>query len=240
VLKRGQNPDALVERARIYLERGEYPKAIADLTELVTLAPDAYGLRFMRARAQEKLREFELAIYDLKRVVESMERQASDPTAGVDDEARFQVNMRLAECLAAAGRNEESVKVYSDVIKLQPKSLTALVGRGRALRKLKTFPQAMADFDEAARLWPARPEPLIERAIVHAMEGRKDLAARDKSAATAIDRRVVEAVVAEVRATQPAAPATPKTATPAAAPAASASPAGADQPTAAQVKGPAA
>ena len=42
----------------------------------------AFGLRYLRAKALEKLNRYDRAIDDLNRTIEEMNRQAGDPTAG--------------------------------------------------------------------------------------------------------------------------------------------------------------
>jgi tetratricopeptide (TPR) repeat protein len=203
VLSRVSDPDALFERAKIYLGRGEYEKGIADLEAILAAAPDAVGILYQRAKALEKLKRFDQAIVDLNRIVQLMNEPSPGPVVDEEEKAaRVHVLLNLGRCLASTGRQQEAVKAFTEALRRRPNSLTALVARGRIYRLGKAHAAALADFDEAARQWPGSPEPLIERALVHAIEGRVDLATRDKDAALRLDRKVVETAVNEARASR--------------------------------------
>ncbi|MCE9605140.1 MAG: tetratricopeptide repeat protein, partial [Planctomycetia bacterium] len=195
IINRNDHPDARYERARLLMDMGDYAGVVKDLDVLLKLAPDAGPIRYMRARAYEKLGRYAEAIADLELVTKSLdEEQAApgSPDALETEQVRNQVMLRTAQCLASAERLPEASAMYDRVLTKTPKSLAALIGRGRVAIGMKAAAKALADFTSAVTHWPTSAEALLERAELYARCGRAEQATADQQAAAAIDRRVAE------------------------------------------------
>lgn len=195
IINRTDHPDARYERARLLMDKGDYAGVVKDLDVLLKLAPDAGPIRFMRARAYEKLGRYVEAIADLELVAKSLDEEKAapgSPEALETDQVRTQVLLRTAQCLASAERLPEASAMYDRVLAKTPKSLAALIGRGRVAVGMKAAAKALADFTSAVTHWPTSAEPLLERAELYSRCGRAEQAAADHQAAALIDRRVAE------------------------------------------------
>jgi len=62
------------------------------------------------------------------------------------------------------GDYDEAVSAYSEIIRIDPKRVTALKARGLAYRDKEQFTNALIDFSEALRLAPDDPEAIFLRA----------------------------------------------------------------------------
>lgn len=219
IARQNDNAEARFERARLHLEKGSYPEAIRDLDHLVLLAPDAGPIRHLRGQVYQKLGRFAEAATEFAVAGKSLEtekpRPGSEEAADLE-RTRQRVLLRTAECLESAERAQEAGELYDRVLAKNPKSLAALIGRGRTAVALKAATKALADFNAAVEHWPTSAEALQERGELYARCGRTQQAEDDRRAATAIDLRVVAArmqpavpTVQPVAQRQPAAVAAP-------------------------------
>jgi tetratricopeptide (TPR) repeat protein len=85
------------------------------------------------------------------------------------------------------GRYEEALDVFSEILKLEPSTTDAALGRGRCYRMLGRVDDAAAEFSLAHRLSPTDPHPLCERGAVLILDERWDEALADYQAAEALD-----------------------------------------------------
>jgi tetratricopeptide (TPR) repeat protein len=76
---------------------------------------------------------------------------------------------------------------FSEILKLEPGTTDAAVGRGRCYRMLGRIDDAAAEFSLAHRLSPTDPQPLCERGAVLILDERWDEALADYEAAEALD-----------------------------------------------------
>ncbi|HEX8161938.1 MAG TPA: tetratricopeptide repeat protein [Pyrinomonadaceae bacterium] len=70
VLELKPDGDSYYVRGNTYLETGEYPKAVADLTRSIQLDPTYYWSYKQRAKAYRKLKRFRLAAADERKAAE--------------------------------------------------------------------------------------------------------------------------------------------------------------------------
>lgn len=167
VLRRQFNLDALLDRGRLFLNKGEYQNAIDDLSEILEEAPEAVGVRYLRGIAYKRLKLVAQAIRDFEDVARRVTDDGSalrfnDPDFSKDDQAI--VLLALGECHALAGNHAAAIQAYSQMLRRRPSSLAALVARGSAYMAQGDFRKALADFDLAIAHWPGSQEPRIERA----------------------------------------------------------------------------
>jgi tetratricopeptide (TPR) repeat protein len=178
------HPQGFFERAQVSLDRGDYETAVADLGQILEAVPDAAAARYARAVAYQKLGQHARALADLGQVVKQV------PAESLADDEFFRLYLALGQCLAREGRFQEAAWAFSKALAKQPKSLVALVERGRTYRELRAWDDALADFAAARRHWPAAPEPYLEQALVREAGGQCELADQDRDAAWKLDRRV--------------------------------------------------
>lgn len=190
-LVRQRHPDALAERARFYMEKGDYASAAGDLTELLSAAPEVVGFRYGRGFCRERLGEYSHAIDDYVAAARLVEEGGSEAPQEERDKTRVRILLRLANCYVAAKRADEALRTFTQALSAQPTSLSALVGRANLLRRCKQHAKAMEDLNAAVREWPTAPEPFFERALIYEAHGRNDLAERDRRTGAALDYRSV-------------------------------------------------
>jgi tetratricopeptide (TPR) repeat protein len=179
-LRLSSAPRDYVERARIYLSRGDYAKAIDDLTRALAKQPHAADIRWQRALAYQAQGQPELAVKDVTRI---LQRPGPAPLSA---EERCSLYAMLGDCQAQGGRLAEALEAYGEALRANPVSLQGLVGRGRTYRELGDYSAALADLSTALERWPASPEAYHERARVHDATGQHDEAAHDLAAARAL------------------------------------------------------
>jgi tetratricopeptide (TPR) repeat protein len=186
-----RRPDALLERARIYLRQGKYAEAVEDLTPILNMFPNNGDVRLARAMAYKGLEQYRLAAEDLVQAIRLIQVQ---PLPGQDP---FNLYATLAHCQARCGQAEAAVRTYSRALEVQPRSLLALVERGQAHRELGNYDGALTDFSTAVEHWPTSPEALLERAAAYAALGDNTPAGLDREAARQLDPRLSPAEPAE-------------------------------------------
>jgi tetratricopeptide (TPR) repeat protein len=85
------------------------------------------------------------------------------------------------------GRYLEGLEDFSEVLRLEPATTDAALGRGRCHRMLGRVDDAAADFSLAHQLSPQDPHPLCERGAVLILDERWAEALADYQAAEALD-----------------------------------------------------
>jgi tetratricopeptide (TPR) repeat protein len=85
------------------------------------------------------------------------------------------------------GRYTEALDDFSEILRREPSTTDAALGRGRCYRMLGRVDDAAAEFSLAHRLSPTDPHPLCERGAVLILDERWDEALADYQAAEALD-----------------------------------------------------
>lgn len=186
-----EHPDALHERAKIYLGRGQYDKAIEDYSKILKQSPRNNDVRFVRAMAYREQEQFDWAAEDLQHLAELAK------TERLDRDDHYTLHANLAHCLKRMGRYPDALGYYGEALGANPKSLTALVERGQTHLVLGSNDEALADFSAAAAHWPNSPEPYLERARAYEALGQVEQAERDRSLARRLDPRNEASALAE-------------------------------------------
>jgi Tfp pilus assembly protein PilF len=81
-----------------------------------------------------------------------------------------------------------AIRCYSDVIRRDPKDISAYCCRGLAYGHKGDYDKGFADFDEAIRLDPKHGDTYRRRALVYEMKGEKDKAKADYAKARELGR----------------------------------------------------
>ena len=120
-------------RAGVHFRRGDYPKAIADFTEVIGLEPDFAGSYKGRALAYRRTGAPDRAIADYDQVV----RIEPGDTLGYFGRGSVRGDR---------GEHEPAIADFSEVIRLDPKHVLAHEQRGRAYEQLGKRDEAIADY----------------------------------------------------------------------------------------------
>jgi tetratricopeptide (TPR) repeat protein len=174
-------PQGFLERARIYMSWGQYDKAVEDLSRVLRQFPSIGEIRFVRALAYQELELYDLAAADLTILVQ----QPHDKP--LTDEDRCCLYTALGDSLSKAGRFQEAVQAYQQVLESNATSLVGLTGRGRAYGALGEHELALKDLSAAIEHWPNSPEAYVERARIHDAMGCRDQAQHDRDSASSLN-----------------------------------------------------
>jgi tetratricopeptide (TPR) repeat protein len=131
----------LLMRAQLYVDEGRNALALQDVDRVLEMRPGVPAVRQMRREILAAMGNFTDALRDVE------EQLLKDP----DD---LGLKLELAIYLNAAEQSADAVKVYSDVLKVDPQNGAALRGRGDAYLNIGDHPKAVADYEVAVQLFP--------------------------------------------------------------------------------------
>ena len=94
----------------------------------------------------------------------------------IDDATRRSAMLGLALALDWSGQTHDSLDAYDEAVSAYPESVEALIGRGNILTQLDRNKEALADFERAMLLAPAKNEPVWRSARSLSYLGRQRLA----------------------------------------------------------------
>ncbi|MCE9562903.1 MAG: M48 family metalloprotease [Planctomycetes bacterium] len=166
VIRTRFNPNALFERARLYMSIGEYDKAVADLGDILTEIPEESRVRFFLASAFKKIKRYNLAIVHYELLVNESgqdEHGLFSRNAQITSEDHIVFLLALGECLTSIGNHTAAIEKYTEVLKWKSSSLAALVARGKAYAAIGEHELAEADFETAMKEWPGGPGPALRQ-----------------------------------------------------------------------------
>jgi tetratricopeptide (TPR) repeat protein len=182
VLRHQPIPGALLERARVYVGRADYPRALDDLNEVLERIRPTAGVLYRRAYVLKKLNRYSEATQDLRQIDDMADREQ------LSLQERFMVHAMLGQCRARQGDHHEAVRCFGTALTFNAKSLLALVERARSSLALGENRQALKDSTDAVALWPNSPEPYRERSRAHAALGNPTAANADRERAEELER----------------------------------------------------
>jgi tetratricopeptide (TPR) repeat protein len=196
-------PDSYLERGKIYFKQGETDRAIADYS--AALAHDPQHAAALRARAMAHLYsgKNDLALADLSKAIELAEHDprllaplelfyARRSRAGIY-ESREDYHLEIADCTALIESSAHDPTLAEALAAYYGSAGTANIlaklyrQRASALVKTSRPAQAVADLTAAIRFSSDRGyAALLDRAKLHELLGRRDLAVADARAALKI------------------------------------------------------
>ncbi len=161
------NPEALLGKAGVLLERGEPDKALAVLKQLPPDTRQAPAVLFDRALALYKLGIFDDAESLLRECVARGENGAP-------------VYNALAITLLGRKKYSEGLEFINLAISAEPMDAIYYYNRGNIRRAMKEFPKAIADYGKAIAYSPKFAEAFVNRGDLlyqqhRQKEGCKDL-----------------------------------------------------------------
>jgi tetratricopeptide (TPR) repeat protein len=182
VLRRQPIPGAFLERARLYMSRADYPRALADLTEVIERVRPTADVLYRRAYVLKKLGRCSEAAADLCQIDDMADRQQ------LSLQERFMVHAMLGQCRARLGDHHDAVRCFGTALTFKTRSLLALVERARAYLALGEIHPALKDSSDAVEHWPNSPEAYRERSRAYAALGHAAAAHADRERARELDR----------------------------------------------------
>ncbi|MFQ5897993.1 MAG: tetratricopeptide repeat protein, partial [Candidatus Methylomirabilia bacterium] len=199
---------ALGFRGYLYLQVDELPKALADLTEAIRLAPGEPDYWAHRGRTYGRMERYDEALADFSRALElapnnslilanrggiyrRIERCAQ---ALVDFNRAIELNpnfvfARLSRALtyAVMNRYEEARADFSRALELTPGDVAIIAIRGVTSGQMGRYEEALADFGRALALKPDDAFALGGRGLTYRQMGRSREARADFTRAIKLD-----------------------------------------------------
>ncbi len=152
------NEDAIVGLATVYSDRGDSKQATALLEKLTQNNPSPRALVIL-ANNYESMKEYSLAADAYKKAV------ALDPTRG-------ELKQMMAQDLALAGRYDEALRTYSEMMQANPQDPQPYLHSAQIYHEQKKMAEARQMINKAKDLAPDDPEVQFADASLLADEGR--------------------------------------------------------------------
>jgi tetratricopeptide (TPR) repeat protein len=166
--------DAWYRRGVVWLDRGEFDKAIKDFGEAIRLEPRQGAYFHARGNVWSKKQEYDKAIRDY------------------DEAIRFSPNisvtfMTRGNAWSDKGEYDKAIRDYDEAIRLDPKDPDPFVNRGLAWKSKREYDKAIRDYDEAIRLDPKYAGAFQNRGIAYWYKKENGKAIRDYEEAIRLD-----------------------------------------------------
>jgi tetratricopeptide (TPR) repeat protein len=180
VIATAPQPDAeaYLLRGTCWLEKENYPKAIADFTKAAELAPDNVKVFSRRATAELRKTDYAKAIEDFSTAI------AMDPDAR-DFDGRGVAYMESTNDNAA-------IDDFSEAIRLAPTSIDPWFHRGMIYLLQKRWTDASRDLNAAFDRAPD--DPLILRNLARVLSTAPDASLRDGARAVTLAQQACELI----------------------------------------------
>ncbi len=153
-------------RAKGFLQRKQFERALEALTEALRLDPESGEAWMVRATVRVEMGDYEQALADVER---RFQIEPPDPVALL---ARGSLRAYLGEL-------EPALVDYTAFLRQQPGSVAALRGRAQTYARLQRFEEALADLHEALRVDPGSAEAYLDRGRFYQNRGRYAAAVAD-------------------------------------------------------------
>lgn len=142
-----------MKRGQAWLSEEEPGEAASDFTRVLAIDPDHEQALILRARANTALGKHQLAVADWTAVIAK--------SAETFKEGDY---LERASSWLAAGDTGAALKDYDEVLKANPKSIKACLGRAKVFEALNDREKALAEFARAQAIDPQDITPYIARA----------------------------------------------------------------------------
>ena len=161
-------------RGLSYNHKGDYDRAIADLSEVIRIDPKHASALTNRGWAYLEKGEYDRAINDLNEAIRL------SPNL---------VNAYINRGWSYHGKqdNDRAIDDFSAALRISPRSVSALKGRATAYSSKRDYDRAIADYDEAIRLSPRDGDSYRSRAVARRESGDFDRAISDFDEAIRLD-----------------------------------------------------
>ena len=169
-LKPEESVDSYFKQGNVYLEEGQYEKAIAAYTGAIEIKPGYADAIFNRGNAYSKSRRLDLAIKDYTLVIEI------DP-----GNAGPYLNRGLV--YSGKGEYNKAITDFTKVIEINPKQADAYHHRGISFFAQGRYDKAIADYNKTIEIDPMNATAYAGRGIARHVNSRfdKSLSGADKN-----------------------------------------------------------
>jgi lipoprotein NlpI len=137
-------------RGGVYRRRGDYDRAIVDLTDAIKAEPNKAASIINRGSAYRAKGDLDRAIADFDDAVAFCRRGQCDP------QTHAAAYGNRGNAWRDKGDNGRALADYTEAIRVDPKNALLYENRGRAQLYAGSLPQALADFTEASEVNPKR------------------------------------------------------------------------------------
>ncbi len=152
------NEDALTELALVYANLGDSKMALQTWEEAAKQNPNRRNLTAL-AGAYEDLRDYANAVQVLRRALDA-------------EPDNLEIKRMLGQDLIFAGKFDEALKIYSEVVADDPKDSQSLLRMSQVYRQQRNFAKAHEILDQAKALEPDNMEILYGEVSLLDDEGR--------------------------------------------------------------------
>ena len=166
-------------RGGVLRNQFEYVEALKDYDKALSMQPDNGDFYYNRSLVHYGLENTKQALADLEKAIELI----NSPTG------KSFAYSRRAEIYRKEGRLEDSIKDYTEAIRLLPSFPYHHKNRGDVYAELKNYQRAIADFTEALRIDPANVNFYGDRARAYRELGQEELAVKDEMMAKSVSNK---------------------------------------------------
>jgi tetratricopeptide (TPR) repeat protein len=210
LVDRKEMTEALIFRAKAYIQGGKVSPALNDLGEVIKQRPKYAKAYVVRAKLYRSQGDYQKSIDDLSRAISLLpgrqdlylnrsrsHQLAGDLNAALEDiETAVNIAPDDANVYFARGKIRDNMKqtrqAFKDLtraIELSPRMDKAYARRAQIRLKRKDVEGALTDIETALRLNPYRSDYHAKQGWIHAEAGRTEMAEADHLRALAIDPR---------------------------------------------------
>ncbi|PHS03199.1 MAG: hypothetical protein COA78_18475 [Blastopirellula sp.] len=143
ILKEDPYPEAYSERAIVYLNRGRYNEALADIQYVIKKDPKNLNFQLGEASILSKMRRDHEAIDRFEQLIKK------------DNEMLNPINyIRMAECFLRVNNPCKSAEAFAKALDISPHSIAAKLGRGEAFLAMQQYEAALENFENITNEFP--------------------------------------------------------------------------------------
>ena len=177
---------ALIKRAEVYRNLGQFDMAIADYSKALTVQPTSADVLMGRARVYKAKGDMNAALSDLREVVKT-------------DPDRLEAQLELGAAAAKQNNWDDATKYLNKVVQIDPRNGRAFALRGRALAAQGNLVEAVVDLSKAIELRPKDISSIVLRGHVYSALNQPAKALDDFNAALKLEPSNITALVARGR-----------------------------------------
>jgi len=160
-------------RGGVLANTGELSKALKDFNQALKIQPENGDFYYSRSQVYERLEDTDLALADLAKAVELITSELG----------RSMAFSQRAGIYQKQGKLDESIKDYTDAIRLAPQFAYHFDNRGNVYSEKHSYEKAITDYSEAIKLEPANGYFRRHRAKAYRALNRDDTATKDEAEA---------------------------------------------------------
>jgi tetratricopeptide (TPR) repeat protein len=149
---------AFETRGKVYLDKSDYDRAIADFDQAIKLDPEFVEFLNDRGLGFYKMGQYDRAIADFDQALKLRRSFITLSNRGLAYQAK--------------GEYERAIQDYDDAITIVPSYADALNNRGDAYRSKGELDRAIADYDRAIALRPGHAGAIASRRLAYQSKGQ--------------------------------------------------------------------